>query len=337
MGHCSPTALFLLSLTRPDLAEDVEAALACPNHTGIIHWLLATDPAAPLQEVWCREVLTPWVEENYEVITVANGALCSLTPPLDFPSDSAEASPRRAFLLTHFGLDLEVLMDNFLCVLAVREDQLPLVEEEARRGRPGAIRALALWPNLAERTVPMLFSLLRHGTRPAREVAEKTLQQLADRAGLGDLATLEQRLDLATAWADGGAGGLLGRVWWSIGGYHLRLIVENGAVRQVVYSGDKLLPRGAAGGAARPAVQRSAAGREDLSRRYQYLRRRWERVMEEARGYRGEEFALLLGSPAAACWPPVSCCTWRGRSFCGGPKIRSSRRRSPRGWRKPPR
>jgi len=295
----SPTALCLLSLVRPELAEEVAEAWQYPEHAEVIRWLLAADPTEALREGWCEEVLAPWAEEYYEVITVATGALCSLVPPLDFVPDPAEAPPRRMFLLTHFDLNLETLMDNFLCVLALREERFGMVEEEARRGRPSAIRALGVRPDLAERTVPLLLSLMRRGKGPARKVAETTLVELAARAGIPDLATLEERMDLASAWADGSEGGTLGRAWWSIGGYHLRLAVVEGAIRQLTYSGEKLL-RGVPKEVRRdPAFAEVRQAREEASRRYRYLRGRLERAMEVGTAYRGADVGVLWGSPAA--------------------------------------
>ncbi len=72
-------------------------------------------------------------------------------------------------------------------------------------------------------------------------VARKNGWQLAEQAGITDLRLLEQRTDLASAWADSSAGGALGRVWWNIAGYHLRLTVAQGKVRQQVYEEDRAL------------------------------------------------------------------------------------------------
>ncbi len=295
----SPTALCLLALLRPDLAEAVEEASGCPNYAAVIRWLRSHPAETPAEEDWCRTVLAPWVQEYHEVITVATGALCSLVPPLDYAPEPGEATPRRSFFLKHLGLDLETLMDNFLFVLALSDEHFPMVEEEARRGRTSALRALALRPEFAERTAPLLLRQLRGGAKPARLAAQEALVQLAERAGLKDLGSLEQRLDLALAWADSNAGGTLGPLWWEIAGYHLRLTIVQGEVRQEVYAGARSLrsvPEEVRTEARYAEVRRA---REELTRRYRYLRRRLEQVMEEGVSYRGRDFAVLLSSPAA--------------------------------------
>ena len=219
--------------------------------------------------------------------------------PVGFPLYSARASPRRAFFLAHFGLGLEVLMDNFLCVLAVRADPFPLVEEEARPGRPGALRVLALWPDLAERTVPTLSRSSAVG-RGRREMAEKTLRRV------GGTGRHRRPGDPGTARGPGDGpgrrrrgGSLLGRVGWNIGGYHVRLI-----------GGER---RGAAGGLFREKVAGSvppAVRRDPQFEEVQHAERNCPGAIGTARApgthhgwkrgaYRGERIRAALGSPAA--------------------------------------
>ncbi len=293
----SPTALCLLSLLRPDLAEDVEEAWSCPNHARMIRWLLTSDPMEPIRAEWREAVLAPWVEENYEVITVATGALCSLTPPAEVGTQGGSA--RREFLLEQLGLDLEAVMDNYLCVLALHEEHFSLVEEEARRGRPAALRALTMRPEWAERALPLLFSASRQGHARARKVAAAVLAQYAERAGLPDLAALEQRMEFATAWADGGGGEAPAPVSWRVGAYEIRLRVECGRVRQVVSSEEKVLRSLPREVRQSPSFAEMRHAREELARRYRYLRGRFERAMEHEQAYSGAEFSLLMGSPAA--------------------------------------
>ena len=293
----SPTALCLLSLVRPDLAEEVEAAWSWSHHAEITRWLLTSELTEPITDQWRDEVLAPWVEEYYEVITVATGALCSLVPPPDFGADAK--APRREFLLAQFGLDLEAVMDNYLCVLALRDEHFPLVEQEARRGRAGALRALTMRPEWAERALPLLLSARRRGAPRARKVAAAVLDQWASRAGLADLSTLEQRMDLATAWADGGEGETPGPVSWRFGSYEVRLTIERGRVRQVASSDGKVLRSLPKEVRQHPAFAEVRCAREDFARRYRYLRGRFERAMEQEQVYSGAEFSVLMCSRAA--------------------------------------
>jgi hypothetical protein len=293
----SPHTLCLLSLVRPDLSPAVGEAWLSPTHEEVIRWLTSASATSPMDLEWSNALLRPWAEAYGGGLTLAVGALCAVEPPADFLPGLPAANRRRAFHAQHFGPAVERALENFLHVLALTEANFELVCEQAKKGRATAVRALALRPDRAEQTAPLLFELTRRGRRQAREAARDTLALLAARSGLHDLARLEQRVDLAAAWSEEEEGGRLARVWWEVAGYHVRLAVLGGEVKLRVYSGAKQLEAMPARLRRDPAYTEIHQRREELAQRYRYFRRRLEQAMVEGVAYPGREFAVLLSSP----------------------------------------
>jgi hypothetical protein len=293
----SPTTCCLLSLVRPDLSPAVAAAWPSAEHVEVIHWLTTMTAARPLDLTWVEECLRPWASLHGSDLTMAVGALCAIEPPADFLPELPERSRRGTFHTTHFGAQLQRAIANLLYVLALGDESFGVVCGEARKGRATAVRALALRPDRAEHTAPLLFLLAREGRRAARQAAEDALSLLAKQSGLTDLARLEKRVDLATAWSEEGTAGKLARVWWDVCGFHVRLAVISGEVKLHVYSGAKRLA------AVPPRLRRDPGygeirhAREELARCYRYFRRRFEQAMVESIEYPGRDFAVLLANP----------------------------------------
>src|SRR5574340_1071752 len=214
----SPLTLGLLSLLRPDLCAAVEAALGIENHAAVRRWLGAARATDPLDLRWIDAALRPWSEAAGDAITLAAGALCSTDPPTDFPGPEPAAPRRRAFIREYLAPEFDRVMNNLFYLHALRKRHLSLLLEQAARGTPAPIRALALWPEQAEAAAPILFRLRREGGRAAKEAASWALEVLGARTGLADLTHLERRVDLASAWSDSGLEGKPARAWWDVGG-----------------------------------------------------------------------------------------------------------------------
>lgn len=297
LNRFSRRTLCLLSLVRPELSAAVARVWLNEEHEEVIRWLTTATPATQLDLNWADTILRPWVEVFGGDLTLAVGALCAIEPPPDFAPELPPAARRHTFHQQRFGPAATRAVENLLYVLALSDANFTLVCEQASKGRPTAVRALALRPDRAEQTAPLLFSLARKGARPARQAAQDTLALLAARSGLPDLARLEKRVDLAAAWSEEEGGGKLARVWWEVAGYHVRLAVLGGEVKLHVYSGAKRLAALPARLRRDPAYAEIRRTRDDLARRYRYFRRRFEQAMTEGRDYPGREFAVLLASP----------------------------------------
>ena len=292
-----PIVLCLVSLVRHDLAVPAGRALAAPAHASVVHWLKASPPHAPLDMAWVERLLEPWVAAAGDPMTLAAGALCSIDPPPDFIGPESHALRSRAFLRQCLVPEFDRVMDNLFYVHALRQIHLPLICDQAKRGRPTAVRALALWPEQAAEAAPLLLRLSRAGSKVIRDAAQQSLETLRQRTGITDLGRLEKRVDLASAWSDAGLEGRGARVWWDVRGYHIRLSVARGKVALHVYAGSRRL-------ASLPAVVRSAPEYEDirqaraeLAKSYRYFRLRFEQVMVEGLHYSGRDFAVLLANP----------------------------------------
>jgi len=293
----SRPTLCLLSLVRPDLSPAVAAAWASHEHEAVIRRLTTATAATRLDPTWADLFLRPWTSAYGGDYTLAIGALCAIEPPLDFLPEAPDTGRRQVFHAEHFGLAVERAIENFFYVLALGDDNFGLVCEEARRGRATAMRALALRPDRAEQTAPLLFSLSRERRGPARQAAHDTLALLARHSGVADLERLEKRVDLAAAWSEEGSAEQLGRVWWEVSGYHVRLAVIDGEVKLQIFS--QARPLAAAPAALRrdPVYAEIRRTREELAKRYRYFRRRFEQAMVEGIEYRGRDFAVLLANP----------------------------------------
>ncbi len=293
----SRPALCLLSLVRPDLSPAVAAAWASHEHEAVIRWLTTATAATRLDPAWADQFLRPWVGAYGGDYTLAIGALCAMEPPLDYLPEAPEAGRRQAFHAEHFGPAVERAIENFFYVLVLGDDNFGLVWEQAKRGRATAMRALALRPDRAEQTAPLLFALSRERRGPARQAAQDALAALAQQSGLTDLARLEKRVDLAAAWSEEGSAAPLGRVWWDVSGFHVRLAVIDGEVKLQIFS--QARPVAAAPAALRrdPVYAEIRRTRDDLAKRYRYFRRRFEQAMVEGIEYPGRDFAVLLANP----------------------------------------
>ena len=313
----SPLTLCLLSLLRPDFGEAVGSALRSPFHASVVEWLkgarpgerltrrrqgrragtAAVAPGRPLDLVWLEETVAPWAASTAEAFVESVGALCFLAPPPDYRAGVGEPLRRRAFLREHLLPEMNRLMGNLFYVYAAEKRHFPLTLEQARKGRPAAARALALWPEQAQESAPVLLGLVRDGTRLSRDAAREVLAILADRAGFADLGEVEKRVDRAFAWSDGGLDGRSARVWWDIVGYRVRLAVAAGEVKVQVYSRERPL----AGVPSRVRQdgrwQEVCESRARLSDSYRHFRQRFEQAMVEGARWTGRDFALLLASP----------------------------------------
>jgi hypothetical protein len=242
-------------------------------------------------------VLAPWVERLGDEITLAAGALCSTDPPADFEGPEPEAVRRRAFLRQHLVPEFDRVMDNLFYVHALRKQYFPLICQRAARGLPTALRALALWPEQAEASAPVLFRLSREGTSASRQAAREALEVVRAHTGVGDLEQLERRVDLASAWADAGLEGRPARAWWDVGGYHLRLAVAAGKVQLEVYSRARRLASVPAKLRGHPQYEEIRQAHAQLAKSYRYFRSRLEQAMVEGLEYSGGDLAVLLANP----------------------------------------
>ena len=260
-------------------------------------WLKTTGPAAPLDQAWAQTALAEWVSVAGEPLVLAVGALCSLEPPSDVPASQDAAARRRAFIRAHLLPEFDRVAENLCYVHALRGQHFDLIIEQARRGRPPAIRALALCPEQAGDTASLLFRLAREGSGLARRAALQSLDLLKAHTGAADLQSLEKRVDLASAWSDAGLEGMPARIWWDVAGYRIKLSVAAGAVTLRAYSGSRPLatiPKPVRESAHYPEIRDA---RTALARGYRYFRRRFEEAMVEGASYPGRDFATLLANP----------------------------------------
>jgi len=297
LSETPATVLCLISLLRPDLRQAVERAASVSEHESSVTWLTDARPESPLDLEWVERSLRPWSQALGEPMTIAVGAICSLDPPSDFLGADSPALRRSAFLRAHLLPNFDRLMDNLCCLHALRKTHFPVICREARRGRPPAVRALALWAQRAEESAPLLFRLTRKGTKSARRAAREALHILRSHARVPDLEGLERRVDLASAWSDGGLEGKPARVWWNVGGHRVKLSVADGSVTLQAFSGSRRLasiPKAVREG---PHYAEIRDTRAHLARSYRYFRRRFEEAMVESVRYRGRDFATLLRNP----------------------------------------
>jgi len=289
--------LGLLSLLRPDLCRAVDRAIPVPHHEAAVTWLKTASAARPLDQRWLESHLRPWADQAGRALVLAAGALCSTAPPPDFPGPEDALLRRREFVRGLLLPEFDRFMDNLSCLHALRREHFDAICQNARLGRPAAIRALSLWPEKAQESAPLLFRLSRGGSKSARRAARESLEVLQARSRVGDLAAYEKRLDLASAWADAGLDGKTARIWWDVAGYRIRLSVAGGKVTLHTYSGKQRLagvPDAVRRDPQYPEIRQSRA---DLARTYRYFRRRFEEAMVENVSYRGRDFATLLANP----------------------------------------
>ncbi len=292
----SPMTLCLLSILRPEISGAVESALSAPYHREAITWLKTASPNRPLDLRWVETKLRPWAEEIGDSMLLACGALCSTDPPEDF-SGPENAMLRRREFVRRLVPEFDRLMENILCLHALRREHFDVLSQRARAGLAGAIRALALWPEKAAESAPVLFRISREGAKLARRAADESLEILRAAVGAADLAGLEKRVDLASAWADGGLEGKPSRVWWDISGYRVKLSVAAGKVMVDVFSGTRRMagiPKAVRESAEHEEIRRARA---ELARSYRYFRTRFEAAMVEGVRYTGHDFAILLANP----------------------------------------
>ncbi len=293
----TPLTLGILSLLRPDFCPAVESVFGVPGHAEVLRWLSTSKASASLDLRWVDATLRPWADAVGEHITVAAGALCSTDPPTDFGGPESAAPRRRAFLRDWLVPEFDRIMGNLFYLHALRKCHFSLILEQAESGTPAAIRALALWPEQAETSAPALFRLSRSGGKAARDAAIWALEVLGAHTGVADLAHLERRVDLASAWSDSGLEGKQVRAWWDVGGYHLRLSVDAGRVNVATYSGTQRLKSIPAAVRRDAQYQEIRQARADLGKSYRYFRRRFEQMMAEGVRYSGSDFAVLLANP----------------------------------------
>ena len=293
----SPLVLCLASLVRSEICAAVGGTAGWPRHEQVVSWLKRAGPAEPLDLTWADGVLRPWAEVAGEPATFAAGALCSVDPPADYAGPDEGALRRRTFVTDHLIADFDRVMANLLYLHAARKQHFAIVADQAGRGQPTALRALALWPEQAEAAAPILFRLSREGSKLAREAAREALEVCRERHGISDLARLERRVDLAAAWSDAGLEGKPALAWRDVAGYHVRLSVGAGKVRVEAYSGPRRLAALPAGARADPQYAEIREARSALARTYRYFRGRLEQAMVEGQGYEGSEFTVLLANP----------------------------------------
>jgi len=287
----------LISLVRADLHGALASAVSTPQHEAVVRWLMMPSADRPLDLEWVENVLRPWSEELGEAMTLAVGAICSVDPPSDFEGPDTAALRRRAFLRKHIIPEFDHLMDNLCWLHALRRTHFSLICRETERGRPAAARSLAVWPEKAEESAPLLFRLSRRGTRSARRAAREALDVLISRARVPDLDSLERRVDLASAWSDAGLEGKPARVWWDIAGYRVKLSVADGAVAMQAFTGSRRLATLPKAVRQDPRYAEIRDTRAKLARSYRYFRRRFEEAMVEGVRYSGRDFATLMRNP----------------------------------------
>ncbi len=293
----TPPVLCLLSLLRPDLCGAAGSVLGVPHHEAAVEWFKTNAARLPLDLKLIEAKIRPWAGQTSPAMTVAAGALCSLDPPDDYAGPGDQAMRRRSFVREHLLPEFDRVMDNLCCLHALRGEYFDAICAQARKGRPGAIRSLCLWPDKAAESAPILFRLSREGSGLTARAARESLEVLRSRVKSSSLPDLEKRLDLASAWADAGLEGKPARVWWDIGGYRLKLSVAAGRVSVQAFSGRQRLgniPR-----AVREAPQYSEIkqARADLAKSYRYFRRRFETGMVEGLPYSAQDFSTLLSNP----------------------------------------
>jgi hypothetical protein len=296
LREASQLTLCLVLLLRPDLSAAVETATACSHHEEAVGWLKTASPARPLDFRAIEARVRPWAEQWGSVMTLACGALCSATPPDDSPGPEDAVLRRREFVR---GLvpEFDRVMENVSCLHALRKEHFDILCRDARGGRPVAIRALSLWPEKAEESAPLLFRISREGTHSARRAARESLEVLRAQARVDDLADLERRVDLASAWADAGLEGKPARVWWDIAGYRVKLSVAAGKVTVETFSGRRRLAGLPSAVRKAPQHEEIRQARAELARSYRYFSARFEAAMVEGVEYRGRDFATLLANP----------------------------------------
>jgi hypothetical protein len=296
LAEAHPIALMLLSLLRPDLSATVGQAFHAQHHKDAVTWLKTASPDRPLDLRWIDSSLRPWAQSVGQSMIVAVGVLCSVDPPQDFPGSEHPLLRRREFIRRLLP-EFDRLMDNLLCLHALRKEHFEAICRGARSGRPNAIRSLALWSEKAHESLPLLFRLTREGSKPARRAARESLEILQARSQVADLADFERLLDLATAWSDAGLEGRPARIWWDICGYRLKLSVAAGKVALDTYSGPRRLASLPSAVRAHPEYQEVKAARAELARSYRYFRHRFEVALVEGVCWRGRDFATLLANP----------------------------------------
>lgn len=292
----SPITLCLVSLLRPDLCSAAGSAAVAPHHVDAVRWLRTASPAMPLDFRVIETRVRPWAEQLGEAMMLACGALCSVEPPDDFPGGD-DAMLRRRECVRSLLPEFDRVMENVSCLHALRKEHFGLLVQQARANQAGAIRALSLWPEKAEQAAPVLFRLAREGTQSARRAARQSLEVLRAQAGAVDLTELERRVDLASAWADGGLDGRPAKVWWDIAGYRVKLSVASGKVVVHVFSGAQRLagiPKAVRGAPEHEEIRRARA---ELARSYRYFGARFEAAMVEGVGFSGRSFGALLANP----------------------------------------
>ncbi len=292
-----PIIFCLISLLREDLCPALAKVTSATHHEAAVAWFTSTSPTRPLDLRWLETYMRPWAEHLGEAMTLAAGALCSVEPPSDFPGPEDPALRRREFVRVDLLLDIDRLMDNLLCLHALRHEHFDLLCHRAQKGHLMAIRALSLWPEQAVASAPILFKLNRRGSRLVRRAAGESLEVLRAQARINDLTDYEKRLDLACAWADSGLEGKPSRIWWDVSGYRVKLSVAPGRVAMHVFSGHRRLaglPKAVQEHADYPEIRRA---RSNLAQSYRYFQRRFEEAMVEKACYRGSEFSTLLANP----------------------------------------
>ncbi len=289
--------LGLLSLLRTDLCRAVDRAIPVPHHEAAVTWLKTASAARPLDLRWLETHLRPWADQAGRALVLAAGALCSTVPPADFPGPEDALLRRRQFVRGLLLPEFDRVMDNLSCLHALRREHFDTICQNARLGRPAAIRALSLWPEKAQESAAILFRLSRGGTKSARQAAGESLEVLLARSHVDDLATYEKRLDLASAWTDAGLDGKAARIWWDVSGYRIKLSVAGGKVTLHTYSGRQRLAGVPVAVRRHPEYPEIRQARADLARTYRYFRRRFEEAMVESVSYRGRDFATLLANP----------------------------------------
>ncbi len=296
LAELSPVTLCALSVLRPDFAEAVGAALGSPLHAAAVSWLTGTKSRESVDLEWVEGALKEWARVTGGPFVEAMGGLCSLTPPQDYLPRFGEDARRRSFLRSQLVPEMNRLMDNLLYVHAVRGRHFGVILREARRRRPAAVRALALWPTRAKDSAPTLLELARGAAGPFRDAARETLAVLAARAGAQDLAEFERRMDLAEAWADGGLEGKWARVW-DIAGYRVRLAMADGEVVVRVFSSHRPLAGVPDRVRRHHFWQEVVEAKARLAEQQRYFRQRMEEGMTAGIRYAGRDFSLLLHSP----------------------------------------
>jgi len=296
LKQAGPVAICLLSLLQEELADPLGQALAVEAHSEAIAWLKTASPSRPLDLRWIRAELRPWADAMGDSMTVALGALCGVDPPEDFPG-SEHVALRRHDFLRQLIPEVDRVMENALCLHALRHEHFDVIYRAAAKNRPAAIRFLALWPEQSEESVPLLFRLTREGTKGARRAAGESLEILRTRSQIGDLQDFETRVDLATAWSDGGLDGKPSRIWWDVCNYRLKLSVTAGKVVLHTYSGSRRLAGLPKAVREHPEYAEIRQARAELARSYRYFRRRFEVALVEGTDWRGRDFATLLANP----------------------------------------